>query len=179
MTTAESWRKLKATNFTTSSFAATLGQSTKTKPTAGDDVGVIEMIPADIRPGACAPDAVLLKFFGTDADGETFNCRIFAWAIEETNQSWESSLIAEFALTLGNLAGAAGCAIAAADFEVDTIVLTYGNDDVDVSIVSPANDVRGAYARIDGLGGRLLTAHFDLGTGASGNLLYRKISDPS
>lgn len=179
MTTAESWRKLKATNFETTSFAATLGQSTKTKPVADADTGLIEMIPSDIRPGASAPDSLLLKFFGAGSNDQTFSCRIFARSLEESMQSWESVLIAQFALTLGNLAGAAGCAILDTDLECDTIVLTHGNDDVDVSIVSPANDIRGANARIDGLGGRLVTVHFDMTGATSGNLLYRKVSDPS
>lgn len=166
------WTKLKATNFTNASFGTL--KSTLTEP-SGD--GVIDLaVPETKGRGGSVDNALILKFFGTSASDQTANCRVWGWALEATTLSWENVLLAQFALTLGNLAGTASCAITASDFEVDTIALTYGNDDVVVSIVSPGNDVRGAYVMLDAIGFPKLQVEFDRNSSAASlNALYRTI----
>ncbi len=170
-TMARVFKKLKATNFTTTSFAATLGASTKTRPVAGDDVGLIDFLSGERMSGVVVPNSLLIRLFGAGADGNTFNARFLGWRQESTTNSWESVLLAEVVATLGTGAGAAGCAITATDLVVDTISLTHGNDDIDLSIVSPALNVHGAYLKLENHGSGLVTVHFDMVTATSGNAL--------
>lgn len=161
-----SWVKLKATNFT-GSFGTL--KSTKTKPSGN---GVIELAPDG---GGLVALAIMLKFFGTDANDETFKVRVWGWdRLEQSDGtfSWENALLAEFSCTLGNLAGTAGCGITATDFEVDTITLTEG----DATISSNGADIRGAFAIIGNCGFKLLQIEFDDDSSAATmNALYRKL----
>src|SRR5512139_3726977 len=155
LTMSGMWEKLKSTNFTSAAFGTI--KSTLTAP-SGD--GVIDMLNG-AAPGAPVQNALLFRFFGTDANNENFNARVWGWSQERTTGSWEAVLLAQFAVTLGNIQGTTGCAITADDFEADTIVLTYGAS-ADSAINSPANDVRGAYARVDYQGSSKVQVEFDM-----------------
>ncbi len=156
------WIKGKATNFTGASFTDL--KSTKAKP-SGDGVFDLNSL------GATTCNALLFRFWGTDTNNETFKVRI--WGVAEWKDpasdviSYEWTLLAELLCTLGNIQGTAGCMIGSSDFEVDTITLTYGNDDVAISIVSPANDVRGAYALVDTLGHGIVVVDGDRNSSAA------------
>lgn len=170
-TVASPWVKLYSANSTNASFGTV--KSTTTKPTVSSTSGVFECL-AGAAPGALVQNAVLLRFFGAGSNNNTGKVRVWGWSQERTTGSWENVLLAEFAITLGNLAGAASCAIASTDLEADTITLTYGNDDVDVSINSNAADVRGAYARVDTQGSQLVQVETDLNSSSTSlNCLYR------
>ncbi len=160
------WKKLQATNFTDTSFAAR--KSTLTRPTGA---GVIDLGSGN----ANVLNTVLLKFFGTDTNNQNFNVRVLGWDQETTTGSWEFQLLAQFAVTLGNLAGTALCAMVAADFEADTIAVTYGNSNVSAEVISPANDVRGAVARVDAYGATIIEVLFDRNSSAvSANALWKR-----
>lgn len=165
------WTKAKATNFT-SSFATL--RSTLTKPVIGD--AIIAM--AHSEAGGIIANNLLIRPFGTDTNNNTFKLCVVGWdrcLVAAGVYSWEMILLAELLCTFGNIQGATGCAIAAADFEVDTIALTYGNDDVSIDIVSPANDVRGASFAIDCKGCQIVQVDGDLNaSAASWNFLYKK-----
>jgi hypothetical protein len=175
VTSSESWKKLKSTNFTTASFDATLGRGQKTRPVATADIGLIEMLVNGVAPGAPVPDALIFRFFGvTNNNNPLF--RAYGWAFEDDNQCWEPVLLAQLSLTFGNVQGLAGCAVAAADFDVDTISLTYG-DASDVAFLSNAADLRGCYFRLETMGFPLVTTHFSMNSSAtSANALYKKMS---
>jgi len=158
------WAKGSATNFTTASFSATFGQSTFTEPTGDKWIDLNKI-------GAKTCNGIIFKFFGAGSNNNTGKYRIWGastWYNRATSRtSWEFLLLAEFAVIFGNLAGIAGCMITNSDFECDTITLTYGNDDVTVSIVSPGNDVRGAHAMIDKLSVGYVGVETDLDSSAT------------
>jgi hypothetical protein len=168
-TVSPNWVKLKATNFTDTSFAAR--KSTLTEPT-GD--GVVDLS----NPGQTSvQNGVMVKFFGTDANNENFKVRIYGWhrcltAVAGV-YSWEHILLADLACTLGNLAGVASGSILDTDFEVDTITeVTACN----VDLVSPASDIRGAHVMLDVKGASKIEFLFDRNSSAaSANALYRLI----
>jgi len=165
------WTKLSPTNLT-GSFAATFSAPTLTKPSGARYIDLNS-------DGGTTCNALLFKFFGTDAANEGFLARIWGiaeWVNPTTRRvSYEFALLCELSITLGNNAGAAGCMIEAADFEADTIELTYGNDDVTVSLVSPANDLRGASALVDTLGHGMIAVEGDLNSStASWNAAYKR-----
>jgi hypothetical protein len=169
LTMSGMWEKLLSSNSTSASFGTL--KSTLTAP-SGD--GVIDMLNG-ASPGAPVQNALLLRFFGAEASNEAFNARVWGWSQERSTLSWEAALLAQFAVTLGNLAGTASCAIVATDFEADTIALTYGAS-VDVAVNSPANDVRGAYARVDCQGFSKVQIEFDMNSSAaSANCLYKRL----
>ena len=154
------WRRLFATNVSAANAAFVSGglaARLHTNPfTSGTNLAVLDPRGGGVA-GAEMPNSLLLRFFGTDANNESFSARV--WGIELGNslvgstqtKSWEPTLLAQLLVTFGNLAGVAGTQIAAADFEADTIALTYGASQ-DIVINSPANDLRNAWARIDMLG---------------------------
>jgi hypothetical protein len=175
------WRRLFASNvaaasanFVSGGLAARIG----TNPfTSGTNLAILDP-GGGAASGRATPNSVLFRFFGTDASNETFSARI--WGIEEgvsdvvstATRSWQPTLLAELAITLGDLAGVAGTLIVAADFEADTIALTYGASQ-DIVLVT-TTDVRQAWARIDFLGFPILAVEFDDGgSAASCNGLYR------
>ncbi len=164
------WNKLLAANSTSASFASRV--PTLIEPTGG---GVIDAS----SPGIVGQNGLVLRFFGTDTNDETFNARILGWSqtkVSGINLCWDFILLAQFQLTLGNLAGTAGCAITATDFEADTISITYGNEDVTLAVVTPGNDVRGAYAVVDLMGALKAEILFDMNSSAvSANCLWRKV----
>lgn len=174
MTGHSLWRRLKATGFATSFTAG--GLTGQEAPPSGD--GVVKIGTAQTQ---MVPNSLIFKFFGVGANNNAGSVRIWGWegcvGNDGSNSSgpniwYEPTLLAELALTLGQRAGVAGGLIETTDLEVDTITVTVGNDDVDLSMIS-STDVRGMYARVDLQGNRVWQAEFDKGTATSLNCLYR------
>lgn len=169
LTASSAWQLLGSSNFTDASFATL--KTTLTKPSGA---GVLDFISGGVQ-GKPIPNSIILRPFGTANSNDTFKMRVWAWSHELSTGSWENQLLGEFLCTLGNVVGVASCAINASNREADTIAKTYGSD-VDISINSPANDVRGAYVRLDLQGGELCQVQFDMNSSATGaNALYRTI----
>lgn len=175
-TAGHPWEKLKATNFTDASFPALVPRLGRP---SGD--GVISM-KAEGQHGAPTQNAILFRFFGTGTNNQNFNARVYGWDAcpnakqPNYNTPYHFVLLAQLAITLGNLGGVANTGIEAADFEADTVVVTYGNDDIDISHNSNAGDVRGMYVRVDTMGCELVQVTFDRNSSAaSANCLYKKL----
>ncbi len=169
-TMAGRWQRTHTTNSTATSFATR--NETLVQP-VGE--GIIEM--SGNSEANAVPNGITMLFFGTSADNQNFNARVLGWdfSLVAGVQVWNYVMLCQFAVTLGNLAGAAGGEITTTGFVADTIALTYGNDDVSVDIVSPANDIR-AHAVIDAKGFRKLEVLFDRNSSAAScNCLYRKL----
>jgi hypothetical protein len=105
------WRRALTTSSAATSFASKI--PTATEPT-GDGVH-------DLR--GLAERLVLLQPFGTDGDNDTFEMRMYGWAQDSTGALWFPYIIADVAVVLGNISGAA---IATNTFIADTITLNEG-----------------------------------------------------
>jgi hypothetical protein len=162
-TSMTGWKKLLSANGTDTSFAAR--KSTLTRPSGS---GVI-----DAGDGTFTRNAILLRPFGTDTNNNTFLLRVLGWNLEISTNSWEYALLADLSVTLGNIQGTAGCAIAAADFEADTITEATA---MGVDLYSPTADVRGAFCRIDTQGAQIIEILGNRNSSAATwNTLYRFI----
>ena len=188
------WRRLFSTNVAAADAAfvsgGIAGKANGSPFAAAANIGIISLndIPTSERPdfaaGSEEPNSIMLRFFGEDGSNDSFSARV--WGITRgkgvvgstPTQSWEAVLLAQFLITLGNVTGVTGTLIEpTTSFEADTIALTYGAVQ-DIVINSPANDLRGAYARIDNLAFPILAVEFDesvnAGTAAAAcNALYR------
>jgi hypothetical protein len=174
MTGHSLWTRLKATGFATS--FTTGGLTGQRGAPSGD--GVVEIGDGKAQ---LVPNSLIFKFFGVGINNNAGSVRIWGWEGAVGNDGansggsaiwYEPTLLAELALTLGQRAGVAGGLIGTSDLEVDTIAVTVGNDDVDLSIIS-STDVRGMYARVDLQGNRIWQLEVDKGTATSLNCLYR------
>ena len=173
LTTYHPFRRVKATNFT-GSFQAVRQQ--KSEPAFS---GLLkEFAPKAYAFGSLVSNWLVLRPYGTDASDETFNMRVYGWRAAlgdaDGDVSYEAQLLAQFACTLGNVQGAADCLINASNFECDTIVTTYGAS-ADVQVVSPANDLRGAWCAVDLRGCVWPMVDFDMNSSAaSANALWAR-----
>lgn len=133
-------RLLKAisTNSTSTSFTAKI--PTITAKTTNLATGVYDLLDPTLGFTHLAEKTsrfLHIQPFGTNSDNDTFNMRVWGW--DKTTDAapvYSPILLAQFAVTLGNISGAA---IAADTYMADTIALTYG--DSTTPLVSPANDL--------------------------------------
>lgn len=147
--------------------------------TAGGGLAILDLR-GDVGAGGMAPNNVMFKPFGTDANNESFSMRV--WGIEAGQgpvgatsvSAWEATLMAEVLVTLGNVAGANDSLVVASDFYADTVGLTYGSG-VDNIMSSNAADLRGAWFRCDTLGFQVFGVEFQEVTAATMNALYRPL----
>jgi hypothetical protein len=119
-----------------------------------------------------------LKFvpFGTDANNETINYRIWAWS--EIGGMLIPSILLQFVGTFGNINGLADESVTETDFFCDTLgdpVANFGAKGIDCQPHSPQNDTPGFYL-VDACGCSLFSLEIGLGTGASGNGLIGGLS---
>ncbi len=188
------WKRLFATNVLAADAAFVSGglaaKAFASPFAAAANIGIISLdnIPTSERPdfvsGGDTPNSIMFRFFGENASNDSFSARI--WGITKGNstvgstktQSWEATLLAQLLITLGNITGIAGTLIEpTTSFEADTIALTYGATQ-DIVLNSPANDLKGSFARIDHLAFPIIAVEFDdavnTGTAADAcNALYR------
>lgn len=170
------WRILSATNFTDSSF--TERASTATRPSSSVRAGVIDKYAPPNGGGHVVQNWLLLRFFGVGNDDTTFSARVLGWreSISATGAVYyDQMLLAQYACILGNLAGVAGTNILDTNKEVDTITLTYpSGGTADNIIVSPGNNIRGAWAAVDMRGCLFPEVEFDMTGATSANALWTK-----
>lgn len=168
-------RKALTTNSTATSFTAKI--PTTTEPTHSETSGIYDLYDSGlgIAVNGRVPKRLLVIPFGGNADDETFSQRVWGWSRTVGAGLWVPQLLAELAVTLGNISGAA---IGANMLMADTVVVTYGITDektLGVSIMAPANNVPAA-AWIDLRGCEKIEFDFDLtGTGDAANCFWRTV----
>ena len=168
-TPANHWVPVLSTDSTDTAFSGKT--PTATKPSGG---GVIDFLSADVGEsiGDQIPDFIVVKPYGTDANNETFDMRVWGWSLNRSQSIWEPILIIEANVTLGNIS-VARPAGGTTYYDADTIVEAKGDTDT-VRTVSPANDLS-AYMVIDPIGSQMLEFTFDLTGAAAANALYRTV----
>jgi hypothetical protein len=178
------WTRLSATNYTAASFTdyKSTALTAATKPDTVFGTALTNLIILGGDSGALTTNGLLFKFWGVGSNNNTFKIRL--WGVDfwtnpdaQNRRSVELALICELLCTFGNsLTGVANCMITASDTEVDTIALTYGNANINNSIVSPANDVRGANVLVDVAGFGMVLVDGDLNSSAtSWNAAYKRL----
>lgn len=172
-TASSAWRKLFAANQTTSFTSGGLA-GTKTMPSSE---GVVD-IRKGAAVGAAIPNALMILPFGAGADTNTIKVRIWGWEQvfgpnAGTDGWWQPALLAEILATLSTPTGSAGGPITATDRLPDTIAVTYGNEDVDVTLMTNGANVGGCWALIDLQGFSMWQAEIDKDAATNGNLLFR------
>jgi len=176
------WRKALAANSSTA-YGNDTAKTTKTKPATTTGMLVVDLAEQE-APGAAVPNRLMLKLFGTGSDDQTVKARVWGIAPVEgtrTSQTGDGQVTYEWVLLadwLGTMTtsrvGLAGSgSILATDNETDTIAVTSGNDDVDLSFNSPTSNIRGAWCETDLKGFDIFAVELAPGTGTDANALYR------
>lgn len=163
-TDALEFTELLAANSTATSFTA--NAATTTEPTG---TGIVTLSRVNGR----VHDNVLLVFFGTDANNETFDARVTGWS--KVGTLWVPVVLAEFECILGAGVGVSGASVADTDFFVDTIAIDAafsGLSGTAVQVCSPTGD-QVAHVLMDMKGFAKMEVEFDLTGGASANCLYK------
>jgi hypothetical protein len=163
MQTATEFRAALAADSAATGFTAKIPRTST--PVGG--TGVFDLASSNYSPGGQVPDWLQIQPFGTNADNETGNLRVWGWTKVLGETLWIPQLLVELAFTLGNIAEGT-----ASTFIADTITKTYGGDDAD--IISPANDLSGS-AVINLRGCQIIEFDFDNGTNDANNAYWRTI----
>ncbi len=119
-------------------------------------------------------NTVLIKPYGTDADGETGSLRVYGVRPIVSGgrvQSVTHVLLGEYGFTLSStLTGVAGGVVGASEFYADTISQTYGLENVADQVFTPTGD-EPAHILVDRKGHDVLLVDLIVGTAASVNAL--------
>lgn len=131
-------------------------------------------------PSGVGPQNLLILPYGVGADNATFSLRLYAWrGISNANTVlYVPNLLCEVACVVtANAPGVAGSVLGATYLFADTIALvgTSGNANVNVVLLSPADDASIASALVACQGAQLLQVTFDLGTATAANALIAKL----
>lgn len=167
------YRRVLATNNTSSAFTAKTDTTTAPPAANGESAGGY----IDLRAGSAgnmAPNTVLIKPYGTDADNETGSVRVYG--VKEirsgSTTSYTHVLLGEWAFTLSStLTGVAGGVVVATEYYADTITRTVGVENVADQVLSPTSD-EPAHILVDCKGHTALLVELIVGTATSVNALY-------
>lgn len=170
MSTVRELQAALAANSTATSFSAKI--PTVTQPTGA---GVWDLLDASNRnkDGGTAKYVQLIPY-GTDANNETFDMRLWGWnKTADATPVWIPQLLLEVQCTLGNIDAAA---IAASHFMVDTIVIVEGDTAGAEGLINTAADTPASIlVRLRGV--ELIEFAFDLTGGAAANCLWRTLDE--
>ena len=163
---------------TTSSTSGSFGSGqipTVTEPTGE---GKFDLLSAKMGVGTDPnlPRFIQIIPWGTDANNETHNLRLWGWSKVNPPGTAAASvlyipqLLLEIAYTLGNISGTA---IEPGAFLADTITITYG--DTDAPEISTAADLPGSIlCHLRGC--QYIEFDFKIGTGAAANCYWRAMN---
>lgn len=162
-------RKTLGSNATDTSFPSRIPTATQPTLAIGSTDGQVQ------------ENGVLLIPYAVAADTDTFSMRLIGWrptpgSNTANEQLWIPTVLGEFACTCSTPVGVSGGYLAATDRLCDTITLvgTTANANVNVTIISPANDTI-AYILVDLMGCTLFETTFDstsAGTATGMNCLF-------
>jgi hypothetical protein len=156
-TPARHWQKSHATNSTDTSFTSRVDVATKP---SGDGFIILDNV------AGRSSNNLLIQFFGTGSDNDTFDARIYGWRL--CGSTWMPQILLEITATLSGAVGISGGALSASERYADTIVQKTAFDDgedIGFRFILPGTDLR-ATLIIDNLGCPLLGIDFDR-TGAT------------
>jgi len=180
-TLAMEFRRVYATNVTANAYTARVDLTAAefaAKFTAATNAGKYDTANGyiDLSIGQykdSTPDLLKLKFYGTNANNETGNCRIYGVSLvsSASGTSYTHVLLGDYAFVLSSTCtGVAGGVVVATEYYADTITATTDVENVTDSIISPTGDVV-AHLILDVKGFRYLLVEPIVGTAADVNVL--------
>lgn len=146
LTATGPFRKARGVNSNDASFPSRVPTTTAPLFAVATAAGTQQVIP--IGPGVSANSAVIVPY-GLGASNDAFNLRVLGWREvrgEGVLTLWVPVVLCELACTVGATTGVAASAVLNTELFVDTLSLTYGNDDVSIDIVSNAADLIAHFA---------------------------------
>ncbi len=170
-TEAGRWRRWRTVNATDNGFPSKITTATRPAPSIGSDAAqatsaaVWELAS---NAGGKVQNTIKLIFYGAGSENNTFLARLIAWNLaHEGNPDvavWVPTPLFEVTCTLSTAVGVGSRLIASTDRFADTIALTANsaNDDIDISIRSPAANYPGV-VKVDMEGPQLLEMIFTTG----------------
>lgn len=169
-------RKALADNSTAADFTAK--SPTVTEPTGNGVFNLTKFV------GGSVPMYAMIWPFGSDADAETFDMRLWGWwritGDGQNSDLWIPSILAGLSVVLSTPVGVAGAEVLNTDFFADTITITSGMEPVITAdttnqgtIVRQSNAGNQiAWAKVPLCGPEKIEFDFDRGTAASANCLW-------
>lgn len=158
--------KVRATNSTQSGgFASKV--ATATEPSGA---GVLDM-----RQGGASRsyNSLLLVPYALADNNGTFSVRVWGWRL--ASDLWVPVLLCEVACTACAAVGVADKTVLNTERFADTLTLTYGNANVSVELLSPANDLTG-HVLLDAKGFQYVEVIFNLTANVTSmNALYARM----
>lgn len=146
-TISSDFNKVRSVNQTSNGYVAKIPTATEPAGDAATATGAsIQEMRGVVFAGSGVQNAVILMPYGTGSNNSTFSMRVYGWRPiglnTPTTALWIPALLCEVACTMTSTGpGIAGKIIVATELFVDTITITYGNANVSVEAVSPANDL--------------------------------------
>lgn len=161
----------------TTSSAATAFTAQIPKATEPSGAGVFDLLSKSLGwgGGVVVPSYVQLIPFGTDANDETFDFRLWGWSKVGVSSLYIPQLLIDVSVILGNISGTA---IAASTFMADTLTVNDGPIDNGPwrSFIDAQEDLS-ASVLVHTRGCRYVSFDFDMITAASGNCFIRPLSE--
>lgn len=171
-TTCYPLRKALSVASTNNGFAAKI--PTTTKPAASSTRAVVNLYDATygIATDTFVPQYIQLVPYGTNANDETHNLRLWGWSkTTDTTPVWVPQLILDLSVTLGNIDASA---LESSAFMADTITVNVGGDEA-TKISSAGDTPASILTHLRGC--ELFEIEFDIGTGDAGNCLWRVMDE--
>lgn len=169
-TVSEVFRKVRSVNQTSNGYVSKIPTITEPKGDAGTATGS-SVIDTGWGGGICQ-NGFLICPYAIGADAATASVRVIGWRLVGTNANplplWIPVLLVELAYTITSGApGLANSVILATEFFAKTITLTYGNNNISVDIVSPAQTGVLAHAVLSIKGFQKIECSFTTGGSAT------------
>ncbi len=169
-TLASEFRKARSVNQTSNGYVSKI--PTTTEP-SGDAATATGACVFDLQgSGHSVQNGIIVLPYAIASNNGTFSVRVIGWrragpADGATPPIWIPLVLVELACTVSSTPiGIANSYVIATELFADTLVLTYGNDDISVDLVSPAADII-AHALIDLKGFSKLEFSFTTGGSAT------------
>lgn len=163
---------VRAVNSTATSFATPVALAAR-PVLRGASASELSFVSLRDGSGGRVQNAFLMFPIGVGADDTTFSFRVYGVkrvVSEPGTELYFRFILAEFACTLSASVGLAGRIPDETNRFADTITLVFGNDDVTVEIISPANNTP-AHVMMDAKGVADVEFAFDMTGATSGNVI--------
>ena len=151
-------------------------QDSITQPVSSTGIAIIALADTGLTasPNNGMFNDLLFRFFGQGSSGNTFTATIFGWKQLTVNSilTWSAMTLAQFTVTLGTTTAPANSIYPSgtSDLIAHQLALVIGNQNVDVSFVSPGSNLP-AWGMVDMKGCPLAQINLTMVTATKGNCL--------